>query len=416
MMDRASAFYALPSEIISMFLSYTDDVVDLQNFTLASSHIWRHMADNRQILPILDTILKNGTTHPQVAFSIYASQHIRLGSSLLEEYVGRWGLDFIRPTFAAPSSFGLKGPGPILVSLPQEMTPLQVRSLLTTFSAIHATAMQCIALYAARFRSLQPLTATEPSSHFDLYADAFSDLPDGPRYSVTNPGSRSTWLEQQRALKGFWMIHLTRVFFKRFREGAFVGWPADRVARVSAMEKSVEILAFKRHGSAEWHWRKRPRDYLLDTLHLYRSAEEYLEEVKAAPRIHWSYQTSLSRQTQRVKGDDNPWPNQVWPTVSEGMEHFVRLFPEIRSEQNGDGYYPWRRLGFAIWDEERLKGAGLSNDADRDRDMDRMRWLSVIREEDFALVQGHRLTVHESDREHTPDYEYPVDTDESWSP
>jgi hypothetical protein len=39
-------------------------------------------------------ILKNGTTHPQVAFSIYASQHIRLGSSLLEEHVGRWGLDF----------------------------------------------------------------------------------------------------------------------------------------------------------------------------------------------------------------------------------------------------------------------------------------------------------------------------------
>lgn len=404
-----------------MFLSYMDDVVDLQNFTLASSHIWRHMADDRQISPTLNKILKNGTTHPQVAFSIYASQHVRLGSSLLEGYIGKWGLDFTQPTFPALRPFGLGSLDPILVALPQEMTPLQVRSLLTTSSAIHATAMQCIALYAARFSSLQPLTATEPSRTFDLYADdAFSDLPDGPRYSVTNAGSRSTWLEQQRALKGFWMIHLTGVFSRRFREGAFVDWPANRVARVPAMENPVEILAFGRHGSLEWCWRKRPRDYLLNILHLYRRAEEYLkEEVEAtAPQMRWTYRPSSALPSpKRAKGDaNNLWPNQLWPTVSDGMEHFVYLFPEIRSEQDGDGYYPWRRLGFAIWDEERLKGAGLINDASSDHDMDRLRWLSVIREEDFAMVQSHRLTVHESDREHTPDYEYPVDTDEPWSP
>jgi hypothetical protein len=106
--------------------------------------------------------------------------------------------------------------------------------------------------------------------------------------------------------------------------------------------------------------------------------------------------------------------DKIWPQVSETREHFVRLFKEVRAQREGDGLCRWRRLGFAIWSDARLRAAGLINDAGKDRDMDRIRWLSVIRAQDFPLVQQHRLTVHESDGE--PDYEYPEDTDQSWSP
>ena len=86
-----------------------------------------------------------------------------------------------------------------------------------------------------------------------------------------------------------------------------------------------------------------------------------------------------------------------------------------------------RRLGFAIWDSERLDHAGLINDIrkytrphvvhwlsiSRSRDLDRIRWLNVIREEDMPIVRSHRLTVHDSDADGKPDFEYPDDTDES---
>lgn len=99
------------------------------------------------------------------------------------------------------------------------------------------------------------------------------------------------------------------------------------------------------------------------------------------------------------------------------MEHFVRLFKEIRSLKDGDGFYPWRRLGFAIWDIERLRTAGLVHDAKHDRNGDRVRWLSVIREEDFYSVQSHRLVVSDVEKVigelNGDDYTYPEDSDES---
>ncbi|KAK5110128.1 hypothetical protein LTR62_006262 [Meristemomyces frigidus] len=101
------------------------------------------------------------------------------------------------------------------------------------------------------------------------------------------------------------------------------------------------------------------------------------------------------------------------------MEHFDRLFKEIRSLEHGDGFYPWRRLGFAIWDIERLRAAGLVHDSRHDRNDDRMKWLSVIREEDFGSVHSHRLIVSDVLKElgelEGEDYTYPEDSDESSS-
>jgi hypothetical protein len=103
------------------------------------------------------------------------------------------------------------------------------------------------------------------------------------------------------------------------------------------------------------------------------------------------------------------------------MEYFVEMFREIRSHRDGDGFCPWRRLGFAICDTERLERAGLINNIrkgtrphvvhrlriSRSRDLDRIRWLSVIREEDLPILRSHRLTVHDSDADGNLDSRVP---------
>jgi hypothetical protein len=185
--------------------------------------------------------------------------------------------------------------------------------------------------------------------------------------------------------------------------------------------KPIDLFMFPIYGQQSW--RKRPRDYLLTVLHLYLGAEEYLQDIKAVPQTPPTQSLPICQQ----RGSES----QIWPRVSETMEYFVKRFREIRSRRDGDGFCPWRRLGFAIWDTERLERAGLINDIRKDtrphvvhwlsisrsRDLDRIRWLSVIRGEDMPIVRSHRLTVHDSDADEYPDFEYPEDSEDSdWLP
>jgi hypothetical protein len=421
-MDRCPrAFNALPSELRTAILSHLDDVVDLQNLMLASSHIWRHLAHDKASLPIVDRLLKNDCTHPQVAFSIYAAAHLRHRTPQLDTYIRTYGLNFLQPGFGGPA-YAL-AENPILTTLPREMTPLHVRSLLTTSSAVYATTLRCMGFYANRFQHIRILKEPKPIN-FDLHADALSDLFAGPRYAIDAIG-RFTWGEVQRTLKAFWMVHFTRMFLDMFEDGA-LSLPDVLAAQVSKM-KPIDLFAFERHGSRTAAGSlKRPHDYLFDALHLYLSAEEFLSDVKLSPQTHLTPESPPCQRTERDM--------EMWPEITETMDYFGRIFQDIRSQRDGDGFYPWRRLGFAIWDEKRLRAAGLMNESARDRELkrisspdlklevaayrasQRIRWLSIIREADYPIVQSHRLTVHESDREDDPNYEYPADSDESWSP
>lgn len=249
----------------------------------------------------------------------------------------------------------------------------------------------------------------------DQHDDESNMMPVVSRYSGPDTGLLQ-WDELQRALKAFWMVHTARLFLAAFEQGAFHDWSEWKIAEISEL-KPINLSKFPRHG--EESWRKRPRDYLLTSLHLYLGAEEYLQEIKAVPQIPLTQPLPCFQQKENE--------SQIWPHVSETMEYFAKMFKEIRSQRDGNGFYPWRRLGFAIWDTERLERAGLINDIRKDtrphvvhwlsisrsRDLDRIRWLSVIREEDMPIVRSHRLTVHDSDGDGNPDFQYPVDSDES---
>ncbi|OQO05585.1 hypothetical protein B0A48_09355 [Cryoendolithus antarcticus] len=295
------------------------------------------------------------------------------------------------------------------------MSPAQVRGLLTTSSAISATTLRCITLFADRFNAMRPLIEW---ASFDVYTNDWTHLPAGPRHHVPDTGPLR-WGEVQRALKAFWMIQFSRMFFDTFNRGAF-DWPQDRMLKVSEMTPT-EIFGFECYeaclsvGRGDHSW-----TYFLDVHHIYSCAEEYLDEIKTSP--HVSSDRDLAP-VQRVEGDD-----EEWPATSLSMKHFARIFKQIRYRQDGDGFRPWRRLGFAIWDTERLKLAGFINDIRKDpnshnvhwltitrsEQLDRTRWLSVINKEDFRFVQQHRLVAQDSESEEHPS-DYDTDT-YTWSP
>jgi hypothetical protein len=209
-------------------------------------------------------------------------------------------------------------------------------------------------------------------------------------------------------LKAFWMLYIAQIFFASHRRRPFEIPERWKHMEVDDMSP-IDLFGFERQGHLDWHDRNRPRDYLFHSMQLFLTAEEYLKDAKTVEK--WPLTTRIMPCKRTIRDTED------WPEVSETMEHFVRLFKEIRSLRAGDGFYPWRRLGFAIWDIERLRTAGLVHDSKHDRNDDRVRWLSVIREEDFASVQTHRLTVSDVEKGlgelNGQDYNYPEDSDES---
>ncbi|KAK4561521.1 hypothetical protein LTR86_004839 [Recurvomyces mirabilis] len=368
----------LPSEILTMLYRNLDSMFDLQSIMRASPHVWRHLESDRQVSSILNELLQKDSIHRQLAFAVCTVAHLRHQSPQLTGQLNELGLDVFEPGFNRPIS-NRPAEEELFDKLPESMEALDVRSLLTTSGAIHATASRCINCYLSRFHAMRPVRPSD-GIKFDVRIDSWDDLPTDPRSLVPYTGA-PLWTEFQQLLKAFWMLQFANLFFLHHRHRCF-DIPEDcRDMEIDDM-KPIDLFGFERQGRQEYHDRNRPRDYLFHMMQLFITAEEYLEEVKREGHKP-PYSGLLS--CERNLGD-----SRIWPDVSETMEQFVRLFKEVRSLENGDGFSPWRRLGFAVWDITRPRKAGLVHRPKKDRDVDRVRWLSVIREEEFPRVQNHR--------------------------
>lgn len=148
-MDKLSE---CPSEVITMIIGHVEDISDLEKVMLACPHVWRCLEFDSCLLPVINELLTRGSVPPQVAFSILIATHIRHRSPLFRTYVDRHGLNLLRPGYGDPGNE--LNDNSTLKSLPSDMTPIQIRRLLTTSSAIRATALRCLASYAARFHTM----------------------------------------------------------------------------------------------------------------------------------------------------------------------------------------------------------------------------------------------------------------------
>ena len=215
----AAAFEALPSEILTMVYRNIDSIFDLQNVMLASPHVWRHLAIERQIPSILDDLLQGeNCVHPQLAFAIRIAAHLRCESPFLMKLFSDLGLRAFTPGLIR--GMWVSDPNGNK-TLPRNMKPSEVRGLLTTSSAIDATTLHCVSHHLRRFHALRPATVgAGEGNKFDLYQDKWTDLPAGSRSPVPDTGPL-LWREKQQMLKAFWMIYIARLFFANYRRRPF---------------------------------------------------------------------------------------------------------------------------------------------------------------------------------------------------
>jgi hypothetical protein len=179
-MDKLSE---CPSEVITMLLRHLEDISDLENVMLACPHVWRSLENDSYLLPIVNELLTRGSVPPQVGFPMLLATRIRQRPLLVRTYVVRHGLNLLRPGYDDPGTE--LSDSSTLKSLPSDITPPQIRSPLTTSSAIRTTALRCLASYTARFHTMQPYTTWVS---FEQHDDELNSMPATSRYSVRDTG------------------------------------------------------------------------------------------------------------------------------------------------------------------------------------------------------------------------------------
>lgn len=270
-----------------MFFRNVDSIFDLQNMMLASPHVWRHVAVERQIPSVLDDLLQETSVHPRLAFPIRIAAHLRCESPSLMRLLSHFGFRAFRPGLARVM-YALDPNDKFLEALPQNMKPSEARELLTTSFAIQATTLTCVNHHLRRFHSLLPFTVGAGEGiKFDLRKDNWTELPKIPRSLVPETGP-VLWREMQQMLKAFWMIYIARLLFASHRRRAFKIPERCKDIEVDDI-RPIDLFGFERQGFLDLHERNRPRGYLFHTMQFFITAEEYVEDVR--PVDNWPFRT-----------------------------------------------------------------------------------------------------------------------------
>ncbi|KAK6442579.1 hypothetical protein LTR95_001169 [Oleoguttula sp. CCFEE 5521] len=199
MQSPVAIFVALPSEILTMFYRNVDSIVDLQHLMLASPH--------------------KGSVHPQIALVIRIAAHLRCQSPPLMKLLSDLALRAFTPGLSHVI-YGLDI-DEFHETLPRDIKPSDVRRLITTSFAIHATTLRCVHHHLRRFHSLRPINVDVGDGiDFDLQKNKWTDLPTSPRSPIDNSGPL-LWREMQQMLKAFWMIYIARIFLASRRRRDF---------------------------------------------------------------------------------------------------------------------------------------------------------------------------------------------------
>jgi hypothetical protein len=273
--------------------------------------------------------------------------------------------------------------------LPPYTSTAALREVLATNQKIQRLTIDCLRYYLERFRALRPSHladetfryATKNNSYEEDYVRPWQLKPAVIPYSVKDIGG-PTWLEQQRVLRALWRIRLFHEF-KNSIGTSCITWSEDDISRIRSM--SLDWL-YDVHGyfySFEDGCGYRlaisiePRINDTDTLLEYEvieSAVDFLQEGREAIGEPIYQQLKIDWAASRLPasgdiGEKNY--EDLDDSVDSPMWYF---FHDLNGNTTGtlghhDGNYdsplqhihftPFRRLGFAIWSQERLQEYGL---------------------------------------------------------
>lgn len=461
-------FDSLPNEILTKVLSNVSDLETLDSLLRACPRMWRLFDQHgRQSAALVEKILSGGSLHPQIARVLRVTEYLRKGSlpiDLVEPPESDKEFDFwhrkrfiwerdwhhqneseprasswilfeymvLNPTIGWRMSERRTG---WMTTLPDNTSPIDLRRILAVHRRLTGTMLQCIQYYLTRFSTLASYQLDEKDMGepfaFDISKQSLSELPHGGLYRAADPRSPS-WIEEQRVMMALWRLHFVAIFKMAIQD--------EKISFGKTKNKSLEyesarsILGWYRPLCHHTH-----PDYELATLQ--DEEQAWGQEYSKLSVLEFIEAKRLLSDHERRSYTHRPWPIPVQQEhdiitmqdhPGQVAEQFVTLFPPAQiycnTEKNSchdtdlpertDGFYPWRRWGFGIWDRSRLRVSGFSWTCEHEtsgwrkygensdgssayrwcsqcvdysfkEDCLKFAWLKVVRPEDYPILQDH---------------------------
>lgn len=344
----------LAPELVLMIATQLPDLISLDSLLRASPNTFR-IFNNGNAVKIIESVLSAGFTHPHIRVIICVMALIRsstLPISTLDGFRKQVTLEAMENrTFTPGSSFSP-------THLFQNTTPAVLRSILAATRRITCLTLNCLEHYLARFRSLRPQHLVDREFHWHGI-QPWEVKPPRRSYQTQEVGPPSC-VEEQRVFRAFWRIQMI-CDLKKAASYSMLSWPADDIERLNSAEP---IELFYQEALYIRLYREEPHPEFEEI----RSVMHYMREVQREDSMRQLDRTSRFLEVQRgmpcpvpVESD---WVELEIPSqgvrhydsyVDPGMNFFGYGFSPLRNISFG----PFRSLGFAFWDLQRLAAYGL---------------------------------------------------------
>jgi hypothetical protein len=243
------------------------------------------------------------------------------------------------------------------------------RRLLATNRKVQHLTFGCLEYYLDRFRALRPFQTAGfsfDSTYWTERADLLGPWKDKPAetvyfYPIHGVGFPS-WLEQQRVLRAFWRIQLSRDLNTAVDTSRIV-WPkeerwkgANRITAAELCDVPVKSLEYSDLIDIE---------EILEH-ELLESALEYTQEIKEVinESSYWGLKKdcaigSMATNQEECEILDLTFRSNMWWFFSNLTGSLWGHEPNFRSPLQHVEFELWRRFGFAIWSTARMAKYGL---------------------------------------------------------
>ncbi|EUC28780.1 hypothetical protein COCCADRAFT_40738 [Bipolaris zeicola 26-R-13] len=265
-----------------------------------------------------------------------------------------------------------------------------VRSLLTTAQNVHAWSHACLEHLIQKSMELRPSTLIrlwDGRLSWKWYGKAESHGNYVPQY--TGPPS---WVEEQRMVKAFWRIQFFLELQGDDNKSRLMNcWAIQEVDVLSrsSPDDFYDMFRFQREQTLTAY------DFLGEVISgTIPSVEAVHDDTHGLPKIRWTEGT-----VPRWSCAEPPSFGRNKDIFHQGREYLDQTplscrFLDMMSQPHTEGdsplfglsFQPYRRYGFAIWDNKRMADLGMRDPTNtsvfRNRVFYSFRWWSILTEED----------------------------------
>ncbi|KAF8862218.1 hypothetical protein BDZ45DRAFT_213936 [Acephala macrosclerotiorum] len=375
MTDPRCCLESLPPELLLPILTHLTDLESLDSFLRASPAA--HRIFDTQSAKVFKTVLSSGSTHTYTCALIRIIALIRANAlpSTVHDLVSF--KDLVRHE-TSPHRWNPSRWVHPSTSWPLNLPTTIIRGLLAINRKVQRLTFGCLEYYLDRFRPLRPFHSAEFSFDSIHYAEVAADII-GPwqgkpadtvyYYPVHDVGPPS-WLEQQRVLRAFWRIQLSRDLNVAVDASRII-WPEEEGWEGVNRMSPAELCDVPTHFFGKDRGVVLEIEEIMDTEtilehELVESAIQYTQEVKEVitESTYWRFKKDWATGSMLTNQED--WETLDLTFRSDMWLFFCDLTGSIwqhrtdpRSPLQHVEFEPWRRFGFAIWSTARMAGYGL---------------------------------------------------------